>query len=94
MQRGVELLAQLVEHLPQGIGQRALEFHPPPFDGVRQREARGVEKRPGEMRDRTQVSRHPPVDASVDWIADDRVADRAAPRRPAAGRMSDNGRFR
>ena len=38
---------------------------------------RGVQERPVEMRDRAQVAGHAPVDAAVERIADDRVADRA-----------------
>ena len=44
---------------------------------MREHEPRGVQKRPLEMRDRAQVAGHAPVDAAVERVADDRMADRA-----------------
>ena len=40
-------------------------------------QVRGVQKRPVEMRDRAQIARHAPVDAAVERVADNRMADRA-----------------
>ena len=42
---------------------------------MREHQMRGVQERPIEMRDRAQVAGHAPMDAAVQRIADDRVAD-------------------
>ena len=68
----VEALAQLVEHALQVRRQRAQELHPPAVVGMREHEARRVQKRAIEMRDRAHVARHAPVDAAVQRVADDR----------------------
>ena len=44
---------------------------------MREDQARGVQERPIEMRDGAQVAGHAPVDAAVERVADDRMADRA-----------------
>ena len=44
---------------------------------MRERQARRVQERALEMRDRAQIAGHAPVDAAVERIADDRMADRA-----------------
>src|SRR5262249_16765954 len=77
MQRRIECLAHLVEHALQIIRQRALELHAPPVSRVGKHEARGVEEGAVEMRDRAEVARHAAMDAAVERVADNRVADRA-----------------
>src|SRR5215831_1662960 len=77
MQGRIESLAHLVEDLLQVAGQFALELHAPPVDRVREREACGMEERALEMRDRADVARDAAVDAAVERVADDRMADRA-----------------
>ena len=77
MQQRVEPLAQLVEHALQILRQLARELHPPPVVRMLEHQPRGVQKRPVEMGDRAQVAGHAPVDAAVERVADDRVADRA-----------------
>src|SRR5215831_16099921 len=73
----MDLLRQLVEHALEILRQRAGKFHSPVLGRVRERQTRGMQKRPAEMRHRTKIARHAPVNAAVERIADDRVADSA-----------------
>src|SRR5262249_59463342 len=57
--------------------QAALELHASPISGMCEREPCGVEERTVEMRDRADVARHAAVDAAVQRVADDRMADGA-----------------
>src|SRR5262245_42707361 len=70
-------LAQFIQYLLQVLRQLARELHSAAVDGVLEREPRGVQERPVEVCYRTQVSGYPPVNASVQWIANDRMADGA-----------------
>src|SRR5258708_2750133 len=74
---GIELLAQLVDHFLEIRGQLARELHAPVLDRMREREARGVQERPLEMRHGAKVAGHAAMDAAVERVADDRVADGA-----------------
>ena len=48
-----------------------------PSLGMRERQTRGVQERPLEPLHGADVARHAPVDAAVERVADDRMADRA-----------------
>src|SRR6266536_1954701 len=74
---GIELLPQLVDHLLEIRGQLAGELHAPVFDRMREREACGVEERTIEMRDGAKVAWHAAMNAAIERVADDRVADSA-----------------
>src|SRR6476619_1605488 len=73
----MDLLPKFVKHALQVRRQLAFKFHPPAVGGMLEREPRGVEKRPVEMRDRAQIAGHAPVDAAVERVADDRMPDGA-----------------
>src|SRR6185312_409018 len=73
----MDLLRQVVEHLLQVLRQRAHEFHAAFLGGMREDEPRRVQERTREVRHRAEIAGHAPVDAAVQRIADDRVADRA-----------------
>src|SRR5580765_5011286 len=70
----MNLLRQLVEHLLQIGGQRALELHAPVLGRMREREPRRVQERALQVRDGPQVARNASMDAAVDRVADDGVA--------------------
>ena len=65
MRLRVEAGTQLVEYSVQVGGHRAQEFHASSVFRVSEHEARGVEERPVEMGDGTDVSWHATVHASV-----------------------------
>src|SRR5262245_20220297 len=68
---------QFLEHSPHVVRQPALERHPAPIAGMRERQTRGVQEGATEMRHRAQVARHAPVYAAVQGIADYGMADGA-----------------
>src|SRR5438132_12007201 len=65
------------EHILQVRRQIRCELHPPAVARVVEREARGVQKRPLQMRHGADVARHAPLHTAVQRIADDRMADGA-----------------
>src|SRR5256885_14703104 len=71
----MDLLRQLVEHALQILGQRALELHPPLFGGMCERQLRGAEKWTLEVRDGAQIAGDAAVDAAVQSVAGNWMAD-------------------
>src|SRR5215471_9034236 len=71
----MDLLRQLVEHALQIVRQRARELHLPLLDGMREHESGGMQERTRQVRDGAQIAGHTPVDAAVQGIADDWMAD-------------------
>src|SRR6185369_17865028 len=66
-----------VEHVLEICRQRRGEFHASAIARVFEDEPLGMEERPLETGDGADVTGNAPVDAAVQRIADDRVADRA-----------------
>src|SRR5881394_3044173 len=73
----MDLLRQLVDYALQIVRQRTLEFHPPVLRRVGEGQARRMEKRTLQMRDRAQIAGDAPVDTAVDRVADDGMSDLA-----------------
>src|SRR6266850_5515565 len=73
----MNLLRELVEHALQVVRQRAREFHAPLLGGMRDDQPRGMKERTREVRDRAKIARHTAMDAAVQRIADDGMANRA-----------------
>src|SRR3954468_24457248 len=73
----MNLLPQVVQHALQIRRQLAFECHSPAVGRMREREPGRVQERAIEVRHRPKVAGHAAVNAAVQRIADDRVADRA-----------------
>src|ERR1044071_6719243 len=67
----------VVEHGLKIVGQRRLEGHFPPVRRMMKHESACMQKRTFEGEHRTQIARHPSMDAAIEGVADDGMSDSA-----------------